>query len=339
MIECPVADGGDGTLEVLVDHLGGELVELQVTGPLGSPIDAAFGWLETEIAVIELARASGLALVHEAERDPLHATSRGTGELVSAALDRKPRRVIVGVGGSATTDGGVGMLQALGVGFFDGRGAPIEPGAAGLLDLEKIDLTFRDRRLFATEIIVGCDVMNPLLGETGAARTFGAQKGATEFEVEEMERGLERFAEVVMSQVGFWVGETPRAGAAGGAAAGLLAVAGAGLLDGFAVVADMIEFDRLLETADLLIIGEGRLDFQSLAGKAPIGAARWAKARGVPALALAGSIRLSEDQLRAEGIEVSASLEDRPKSHRGVAAGQALTELASVSIGQLGLGR
>ena len=339
MIECPVADGGDGTLEVLIDHLSGELVELQVTGPLGSPIDAAFGLLETEIAVIELARASGLALLEKGKLDPLHATSRGTGELISAALDHHPRRVIVGAGGSATTDAGVGMLQALGVGFFDDLGRPIGPGAAGLLDLARVDVTFRDKRLFGTEMIVACDVANPLLGPTGAARTFAPQKGASEAEVEEIEEGIERFAEIVMNQTGYWVGETPRGGAAGGAASGLLGLAASELRAGFDVISEMIDFDRLLESADLVIVGEGRLDSQSLAGKAPIAAARLARAKGVPVLAFAGSIDLTKEELIAEGIGSSAALEDFARVDGATAPGLALTGLVAEEIAQLAPGR
>jgi len=339
VIECPVADGGDGTLEVLIDHLSGELVELQVTGPLGSPIDAAFGLLETEIAVIELARASGLALLEKGKLDPLHATSRGTGELISAALDHHPRRVIVGAGGSATTDAGVGMLQALGVGFFDDLGRPIGPGAAGLLDLARVDVTFRDKRLFGTEMIVACDVANPLLGPTGAARTFAPQKGASEAEVEEIEEGIERFAEIVMNQTGYWVGETPRGGAAGGAASGLLGLAASELRAGFDVISEMIDFDRLLESADLVIVGEGRLDSQSLAGKAPIAAARLARAKGVPVLAFAGSIDLTKEELIAEGIGSSAALEDFARVDGATAPGLALTGLVAEEIAQLAPGR
>lgn len=308
IIRCPIADGGDGTLAVLLEHLGGERIEQEVTGPDGRPVRAAIGLLPDEVAVVELASASGLALMPEGERDPLRAATRGTGELISAALDHHPRRIIVGAGGSATSDAGAGLLQALGVGFFDARGRQVSPGAEGLVELERIDLTFRDSRLKDVEIVVACDVANPLLGDDGAARTFAPQKGAGPQEVERIERGLERFAEVLMRDFGRWIGETPRTGAAGGAAGGLYALCGAELRAGFEVVAEMVGFDDLLARSTLLIVGEGSLDEQSLAGKAPIAAARRAREAGVPVWAFAGRVALDESILAGEAIEVVQEL-------------------------------
>lgn len=308
IIRCPIADGGDGTATILIEHLGGEKVPVSVTGPLGDQVSSYFGWLPTDIAVIEFASAAGISLIDERFVDPLNATSTGVGELISAALDRSPRRIIVGVGGSASSDGGAGLLRALGVGFHDSTGHPIEPGAAGLLDLDRVDRTFRDRRVFETEILVACDVTNPLLGPDGAARVFAPQKGASADQVEEIERALTRFAEVVMRDTGRWIGETPRGGAAGGAAAGIYGLLAAELRDGFDLVAGMIAFEDLLTRSDMLITGEGSIDEQSLSGKAPIAAARRAKAAGIPVWAFAGRIGLSRDQLSAEGIEVEADL-------------------------------
>lgn len=308
IIRCPIADGGDGTCEVLSEHLGGELTSVSVTGPDGSQLQADLGILPTELVVVEMASASGLRLTSSQDHDPLGATSRGTGELISAALDFEPRRIVVGVGGSASSDGGAGALAALGVGFFDDRERSIAPGARGLVELASVDTTFRDKRLRAVELIVACDVRNPLLGPDGAARVFAPQKGATPEMVETMEKGLERLSEVLMSDAGRWIGEDPMGGAGGGIAAGLAALAGGELRPGFDVVAEMLGFKARLQAADLLIVGEGSLDSQSLSGKATLAAAAMAKIEGIPVLAVAGRVVLSRDQLLAAGVLAAAGL-------------------------------
>ena len=305
----PVADGGDGTIEVIQRARGGELVDVAVTGPMASEVTAPFLWLEDDVAVIEMARASGLSLVPEAERDVMTATSVGTGELISAALNRDPRKIIVGLGGSATVDAGLSMMRALGVGFFAQNGVPIAR-ARDLAFLESIDITFRDDRMFSTDIVAACDVLNPLLGDDGAARTFGPQKGASFGEVSELEAGLARFTEILMRTTGNWVGETPRGGAAGGIAAALYGLAGAELAPGFDVVADLTGFDAALHQADVLIVGEGSMDRQSLQGKAPAAAARRAAAIGVQVWAIAGKVRLTPEQFR--GLGISRWLEVEP---------------------------
>lgn len=308
IVRMPIADGGDGTMEVLVSVLDGDLFPMSAMGPLGRPVDAAFGWLPGDIAVVELASASGLALVAAEHLDPLRATTRGTGDLIAAAIERKPKRVIVGVGGSATNDGGAGIAEALGISLTDGAGAAIGPGALGLAALQRIEASRRDPNLEGVELIVACDVTNPLLGPEGAARVFAGQKGAGPGEVEAVENSLTRLAEIVHRDLGVWLGDMPRAGAAGGAAGGMHAFLGAELRDGFEVVAEAIGFDRALLDADLVIVGEGRLDQQSLSGKAPIAAARAARRMGIPVWAFAGSIDLDRSAIEAEGIEMAVDL-------------------------------
>lgn len=309
-IRLPLADGGDGTCEVLVSALGGDLIPIAAMGPLGRPVDAAFGWLPGDVAIVELAAASGLRLLEEEERDPMRATTRGTGDLIAAALERRPRRVIVGVGGSATNDCGSGIAEALGVLLIDLEGKAVGPGAAGLLELAGIDVSRRAPALAEVDLTVACDVANPLLGPDGAARVFAPQKGAAEDQVETIERAHARFAEAVESDLGVRLHDMPRAGAAGGAGGGMHGLLGARLDDGFDVVAEMLGFDELLASADLLIVGEGSLDAQSLSGKAPIAASRRSLRLGVPVWAFGGRIELSAEELAGEGIEVEADLGD-----------------------------
>lgn len=304
----PIADGGDGTIQVLVSALDGQTISATVMGPLGRPVEAYLGWLPGDVAVVELAAASGLGLISPENRDPMRATTRGTGDLIAAALERIPRRVIVGVGGSATNDGGSGIAEALGVSLTDELGAAIGPGALGLMSLARIDLAGLDRGLEKVELLVACDVANPLLGPDGAAQVFAPQKGAGPAEVEAIQRAHAHYAEILNRDVGVWIGDMPRAGAGGGAAGGMHALLGAELVDGFDVVADALGFDEALRGVDLLIVGEGRIDRQSLSGKAPIAAARRAKRLGVPVWAFAGRVELDRAVLESEGIEQFADL-------------------------------
>jgi glycerate kinase len=308
ILTCPLADGGDGTADVLVDHLAGERVVRTVTGPLGAPVLAAYGRLPGGVVVVDMAAASGLALLAPGDRDAAGATSRGTGELVAAALGETPARVLIGVGGSASSDGGGGIAQALGIRLLDAAGHPVPPGARGLLALDRIDGSSADPRLAGVELVVACDVDNPLLGPAGAARVFAPQKGATPAAVRTIERGLERFAAIVACDAGIDVGGLPRGGAAGGAAAGMHALLGAELHEGFALVADMLGFQGLLERSALLIVGEGSLDAQSLRGKAPVAAARRAWQLGIPVWAFAGRVTLGRRLLADNGIDVDVDL-------------------------------
>jgi len=287
----PIADGGDGTSAVLIAATHGQSRESIVADPLGRPVRGSYGLLDGgRVGVVDVATASGLALLAEAERDPLVATSRGTGKLVSACLDAGCESVIIGVGGSATVDGGAGLLAALGVALLDADGTPIAAGGAGLARLSRIDLARVHPALAHVKLRVACDVDSPLLGPHGAARMFGPQKGASPTAVLELERNLEHFADVIAKLTGRDVRSLKCTGAAGGIAAGLHGVLGATLEPGVDLVLETIGFDRALEGADLVLTAEGFLDEQSLRNKGPCGVARWAKRRGIPVVALAGGI-------------------------------------------------
>ncbi|HVC04464.1 MAG TPA: glycerate kinase [Candidatus Acidoferrales bacterium] len=289
-VELPVADGGDGTLDVLLaSRPGSSLVRHRVTGPGGRPVTARLGLLDETTAVVELAEASGLRLVTPARMDALHATSRGTGELIRRALDAGSTRIVVGVGGSACTDGGAGLLQALGVRLLDASGMEIGPGGAGLDDLARIDASGVHPDLARCSIDVACDIRSPLLGIEGAARMFAAQKGASASAVDHLERALEHFALVARGLFTRDLARLPGAGAAGGCGFGL-ALIGARLLPGAALVCDVIGLDAALSGASVAITGEGRLDGQTRVGKAPAEVAARARRSGIPCIAVCGSI-------------------------------------------------
>jgi len=291
VVSVPIADGGDGTTSVLCAVRGGVIRETIVPDPLGRPVRASFGLLdEGRTAVLDVASASGLALLAEHERDPLLASSRGTGKLLSTALDTGVERVIIGVGGSATIDGGAGLLAALGVGLLDDSGTPIASGGAGLARLARIDLSRVHPALARVQLRAACDVDCPLLGPQGAAQLFGPQKGATPEGVNELERNLEHFAQSIASATGRDVRSVVSGGAAGGIGGGLLGVLGATLEPGIDLVLEAVGFEQALQGADLVITAEGQLDRQSLRNKGPCGVGRWAKRRGVPVVVLAGGI-------------------------------------------------
>lgn len=318
VVKTPVADGGEGTVEALVMATGGRLVEVDnITDPLGRKIKASFGILgDNKTAVIEMASASGLPLLAENERNPLKTSSYGTGELIREVLDRGFRKIIIGVGGSATTDGGVGTAQALGIRFYDSEGRIIERQATGadLRRIARIDFSMRDKRLDESEIIVACDVDNPLIGERGAARVYSPQKGATPEQVEVLEAGLTHLAEVIKNELGIDVAPLPGAGAAGGLAGGLVAFCSATLQPGAELVLDIIGFSNLLKDTELVITGEGALNQQTLYGKAPICVARRARKLNIPVLFLTGTIEEIPQAIYAEGITAVISIIDRPMS-------------------------
>ena len=279
----PLADGGDGTLDVLAPpdgRDGSRRVRVRVTGPLGDRVDAEFG-LRGATAIVEMARASGLALIAEARRDPRRATTRGTGELIRAALDEGATTILVCVGGSATNDGGTGFARALGVRFLDERGEEISEGGTALLQLSRIDLTPLDPRLATATVIGLTDVDNPLCGPHGASAVYGPQKGADPAAVMELDRALARLAAVVGRDLGVDLADEPGAGAAGGLGFGLLAFAGARLRRGVDVVMETQRFEERLAGADLVITGEGSFDEQSLRGKVPDGVIHAARLGGI----------------------------------------------------------
>lgn len=289
--ECfPVGDGGDGTGDLLMRKLDAVKIEVMAHDPLGRERPASFGLgVNAPTAIIEMASASGLRLLDEQELDPLHATSRGTGELIREALDRNARHILLGIGGSATVDGGMGILTALGIRFTDIQGRAIAT-AVGLTGLAAIDTSGLDPRLKDTRLTILCDVENPPLGPTGSAAVFGPQKGATPEDVILLESALQRFCAIVRATTGKDISRLPSGGAAGAAAAGLYALLGARLERGIDYFLQVTDFDEALRRSDLVITGEGSIDEQTLRGKAPFGVAVRAKARGIPVIALTGRI-------------------------------------------------
>lgn len=297
VVRLPVADGGEGTTQALVAATGGRLHTETVTGPLGDPVQAVWGMLgDGRTAVVETAAASGLGLIPTARRDPWHATSRGTGELIMAALEYGVERFIVGLGGSATNDGGAGLIQALGGQLLDREGQEIPNGGGGLAQLETMDLSSLDPRLESVSFDVACDVDNPLVGDSGAAAIFGPQKGADREMVQKLDANLQRFAKVLFEATGKSVADIPGSGAAGGLGAAFIGVFEGNLKRGVDVVLAAVGMDQHLENADLVITGEGRIDGQTCNGKTPMGVGQRARRCGVPVIALAGSI--------AEGAEI-----------------------------------
>ncbi|HBA73579.1 MAG: glycerate kinase [Geobacteraceae bacterium GWC2_55_20] len=293
-IKVPMADGGEGTVAAMVAATGGTLVEAVVTGPLGEPVRACYGVTgDGRTAVIEMAAASGLVLVAPHLRNPLKTTSYGTGELIKSALDAGIRHLIVGIGGSATNDGGVGMLQALGVKLLDSSDAGIGFGGGCLKELFRIDISGLDPRLKNCRIEAACDVDNPLTGPAGASVVFGPQKGATPAMVAELDACLTRYAGLIHRDIGVDVERTPGAGAAGGMGAALLAFFGAVLRPGIDIVMDTVGLEAVVRDADLVITGEGRMDSQTIHGKTPVGVARMARRYGKPVIGIAGA--LAED--------------------------------------------
>lgn len=294
----PVADGGDGTAVALLDAVGGRRVARTVSGPNGTPVDSWFALLgDGRTAVVELAAASGLALMPAGTNDPLTATTFGTGELMLGALEAGARRIVLAIGGSATNDAGAGALSALGVRLLDASGSELARGGAALAHLETIDDSALVERIRDVTIEIACDVDNPLVGPNGASAIYGLQKGATPADVRVLDAALSHFADVVARKTGADVRSVPGGGAAGGIAAGFLALAGARLVPGAELVFDVIGFDKRIEGASLVVTGEGRLDRQTLSGKAPYAVALAASKHGIPAVAVAGIVDLRGDDL------------------------------------------
>lgn len=315
---CPIADGGEGTVEALVAALGGELLFRQVSDPLNGKIIASFGLLGEPTpdghyhrAVIEMAAASGLHLIPESRRDPMLTTTYGTGELISAALEYQPEEVIIGIGGSATCDAGMGMAQALGVSFFDADGNKLGTGGRELSRLTWIDVSQLNPRIPQTKFLVACDVDNPLFGPNGAARVYAPQKGATPEMVEELDKGLVNFGYIVKRDLGKDIADLPGAGAAGGLGAGLVTFLNAELKSGIGLMVNTLELNKKLDGVDLVITGEGKVDAQTARGKAPIGIARLAQRKGIPVIMIAGQSELDLQTLSQAGIVKVATLTEQ----------------------------
>jgi glycerate kinase len=315
--EVPVADGGEGTVRALVSATGGTLVRTTVAGPLGGPVEAAYGLLgDGQTAVIEMAEASGLHLVPAERRDPRHTSTRGTGELMAHALSAGAARLLVGLGGSGTNDAGAGMAQALGYRLLDEDGQELPPGGAALDRLAHIDTGAALPALTGAEVLVACDVANPLTGPNGASHVYGPQKGATPAMTSELDAALGRFAKVVQRDLGVTVDDVPGAGAAGGLAAGLLAFAGGELQPGFELVASLCQLRERFRDAELVITGEGRLDRQTANGKTPVGVAELAHQAGAAVVAVAGALGPGYQALYPLGIDAAFALADRPMTER-----------------------
>jgi glycerate kinase len=313
IVEIPLADGGEGTVETMIAATGGELMTAAATGPLGDPVDATWGILgDGKTAVIEMAAASGIGLVRADRLDPLSATSYGTGELILAALEGGCRDIVVGLGGSATNDAGAGMAQALGARLLDRRGRKLTRGGAALADLARIDITRLDRRLALSRVSAACDVTNRLLGRNGASWVYGPQKGANAEMCRQLDDALANFAAVVERDLGVDVGDIPGAGAAGGLGAGLIAFLGARLMPGIDVISDAVKLTERLEGAGLVLTGEGRLDGQTLSGKTVAGVAARARARGIPVVAIAGQLSGNLTKLRRRGVSAALSIAPGP---------------------------
>lgn len=312
-VECPMADGGEGTMEAILAASQGELRRQQVRGPLGESVEAGWGWLaQSRTAIIEMAQASGLQLVPTGQRDACRSSTWGTGELIAAALAAGARRIVLAIGGSATNDGGSGMLRALGLRLLDGNGQPLAEGGLALAQLARIDASDLDPRLAEVQVEVAADVDNPLCGPNGASAIFGPQKGASPAQVQALDQALGHFADHCAPLLGEDVRDFPGCGAAGGMGFAAKAFMGARFRPGVEVVAELAGLDGLVQGADLVITGEGRFDAQTLRGKTPMGVARVAKRHGVPVVVLAGTLGEGYQQLYAHGIDAAFALASGP---------------------------
>lgn len=309
----PMADGGEGTVQSLVDATDGEILNKEVTGPLGNKVEAFYGLLgDGKTAVIEMAAASGLPLVPEGKKNPLKTTTYGTGELIASALEHGVKKIIIGIGGSATNDAGVGMAQALGAEILDEEGNQIAFGGGSLDRIKKMDLENLDPRLNDIEILVACDVDNPLFGKNGAAYVYGPQKGADKEMVAKLDQNLRHFNQIAIKELNKDTNQIPGAGAAGGLGAGLVAFLDAELKAGVDIILNLIDFESRLEGIDLVITGEGMLDGQSIYGKTPVGVSRSAAKKDIPVIAIAGTLGSGVEKVLEHGINSYFSIIDCP---------------------------
>ena len=313
IIKIPMADGGDGTVECLVNATGGEILREKVIGPLGNKILAHYGILgDKKTAVIEMAAASGLTLVPENKRDPLITTTYGTGQLIKAALNQGCRKMIIGIGGSATNDGGAGMVQALGTKLLDKDGEEIGFGGGELKKIVKIDISCMDKRLSDIKVLAASDVNNPLCGPQGASRIYGPQKGATPEIIEELDESLAYFAELIKRDLHKDIKDIPGAGAAGGLGASLIAFLNAEFRPGIEIMIEAVKLEQAIKDADLVITGEGKIDSQTIYGKAPIGVAKIAKKYNVPVVAVAAIIEEDSRIFQSYGIDTLIKVSEPP---------------------------
>ena len=304
VIVKPLADGGEGTTDALIEGMNGERIDLTVTGPMHTPVDAYYGYLkDTNTAVMEMASAAGITLVPDSEKNPLLATSYGVGEMINDAIHRGCRNFIIGIGGSVTNDGGIGMLKALGVRFLDENGEDAGEGGQALAKVARIDVSGMNPLLKECHIQVACDVNNPLCGENGSTYVYGPQKGVTEDMKKTLDEAMAHFARVTSETLENDYMNTPGAGAAGGLGYAFLAYTGAALTPGIELILDAVGLEEELSGADVVVTGEGRLDFQTAMGKAPVGVARLAKKYNAKVIAFAGSVTKEATACNKEGID------------------------------------
>lgn len=304
VIVKPLADGGEGTTDALIEGMNGERIDLTVTGPMHTPVDAYYGYLKaTNTAVMEMASAAGITLVPDSEKNPLLATSYGVGEMINDAIQRGCRNFIIGIGGSVTNDGGIGMLKALGVRFLDENGEDAGEGGQALAKVARIDVSGMNPLLKECHIQIACDVNNPLCGENGSTYVYGPQKGVTEDMKKTLDEAMAHFARVTSETLENDYMNTPGAGAAGGLGYAFLAYTGAALTPGIELILDAVGLEEELSGADVVVTGEGRLDFQTAMGKAPVGVARLAKKYNAKVIAFAGSVTKEATACNKEGID------------------------------------
>ena len=304
VIVKPLADGGEGTTDALIEGMNGERIDLTVTGPMHTPVDAYYGYLkDTNTAVMEMASAAGITLVPDSEKNPLLATSYGVGEMINDAIQRGCRNFIIGIGGSVTNDGGIGMLKALGVRFLDENDEDAGEGGQALAKVARIDVSGMNPLLKECHIQVACDVNNPLCGENGSTYVYGPQKGVTEDMKKTLDEAMAHFARVTSETLENDYLNTPGAGAAGGLGYAFLAYTGAALTPGIELILDAVGLEEELSSADVVVTGEGRLDFQTAMGKAPVGVARLAKKYNAKVIAFAGSVTKEATACNKEGID------------------------------------
>ncbi|MCK3852587.1 MULTISPECIES: glycerate kinase [unclassified Pseudomonas] len=315
LVECPMADGGEGTVDAVLAACNGQLRRQTVRGPLGDEVEARWGWLaDSHTAIIEMAEASGLQLVAPGQRDACSTTTYGTGELICAALDAGAQRIILAIGGSATNDGGAGAMQALGVQLFDAESQPLSPGGLALARLACISLETLDPRLAQVRFEIAADVNNPLCGPHGASAIFGPQKGASPEQVAQLDAALDHFAHHCAQVLPKDVRDEPGSGAAGGLGFAAKAFLGAQFRPGVEVVAELVGLEDAVRGADLVITGEGRFDAQTLRGKTPFGVARIASQHGVPVIVIAGTLGDGYEQMYAHGVDAAFALPSGPMS-------------------------
>lgn len=337
-VKIPVADGGEGTVQAIVQSTGGRFIKRLVAGPRGEKTMARFGISgDGRTAIMEMAEASGLALLDIKQRNPLKTSTRGTGQMIKAALDLGVEKILIGIGGSATNDCGTGMARALGVKFLDAQGRQIKEGGGALKDLARIDVSELDERLKKVHVEVACDVDNPLAGRNGASYVYGPQKGATPAMVKQLDANLRLVARIIKRDVGVDILNVPGSGAAGGLGGGLMAFAGGVLRRGVDIVMDCVQFEKRIKDCHLVITGEGSMDGQTVYGKTPVGVAKIAKKHDLPVIAICGRLGKGVQSVLKAGIDAyTATLEFSIKKEENIPIlGPVLIERKAEQVGRI----